>query len=95
MERVAEAGFFRHLLDQGGGLLEQFGGEVHFQPQQILIRTLVVILPEKAAKIGMVEAALGANLPQGLEPPEVLLNMLAAPLIGGKGQRLPAFQWGA
>jgi len=95
MKRIAKAGFLGHLLDQGGGLLEQFGSEVHFQPQQTLIRTLMVIPPEQAAKVGMVDAALGADLLQGLEPPEVLLNMLEAPLVGGESQRLLAFQGGA
>ena len=93
MKRVGETGFFRHLLHQGTGLLQAFGGVVHLEPDQILIWALVVMASEQAAQIGVVDMALGGDLFQRPQPQAMILDMLAALLEGGKGVGFQAFDW--
>ena len=46
MKLIAETGAFGDLLDQGAGLFQPFGSEVHFQSHQKFIWTLVVVALE-------------------------------------------------
>ena len=82
MKLVAETGAFGNLLDQRAGLLEPFGGEVHFQAHQKLVWALMVVALEQAAQVGGVHVALVRNLPQRPEPLEIFFDILAAMLVG-------------
>jgi len=64
MKRIGEARLLRHLLDQCAGLLQAFGGMIHLEPEQVLIRRLLVITPEQTAQISVVDVALTGNLLQ-------------------------------
>ena len=65
MKWVAEADFLGGLFDENTGLLQLFSGVIHLEPQQILIRALVIIASEQAAQVGFVQVTFLGDLFQG------------------------------
>ena len=92
MKRVGEARFFRNLFNQCVGLLQAFGGMVHFESKQVLVRALVVVAPEQTADIGIIDMTFFGDLLQRPQPQAVLFDMLAALLESGKGMSLQTFE---
>ena len=62
VKRISKPRFLGRLLHQDAGLLQTLSGMVHFQAQQILVGTLVVIPPEQAAEIGLADVTLAGDL---------------------------------
>lgn len=83
---------FRDLFDQRAGLLQTFGGEIKFKPEQVLIWALILRAPEQPAVIGVVDVALFRNLFQRAQPETMLFNVLLALLVSGKSERLGTSQ---
>jgi hypothetical protein len=46
MKGVSQPDLARHGFDQSAGSVEQFRGLIHFQPQQVLVRALVMVALE-------------------------------------------------
>ena len=82
MELVAETGAFGNLFDQRAGLLKPLGGKIHFQANQKLVWTLVVVTLKQPAQIGVVHVAFLRNLPQRLEPLKIAFDEPVALLVG-------------
>jgi hypothetical protein len=49
MKLIVKTGTDGNLFDQRAGLLEPFGGEVHFKPHQKLVWALMVVAFKKPA----------------------------------------------
>lgn len=92
MKGIRETEVGGDVLDEGTGLGEQAGGIVHFEAHQELIWRLVVITPEQAADIGGIEMAIAGDLAEGAESPMMGADMLAAMLVGDKGEGISALK---
>ena len=90
MKRVGKPNLLGHLFDQRTGLLQAFSGVVHLEPEQVLVRGLVVVTPEQSAQIGVVDMALASDLLQRPQAQAVLFNMAATLLIGRERERFRA-----
>ena len=93
MKRIGEARLLRHLLDQCAGLLQAFGGMIHLEPEQVLIRRLLVITPEQTAQISVVDVALTGNLLQRSQSQVMLFNVASTLLIGRERKRFRTSEW--
>ena len=62
MKGIREAEVGGDVLDQRAGLLQLFGGKVHFQAGQKLVGRLVVEPVEQAAKVGGVQMVFCGDL---------------------------------
>jgi len=84
VERVSKSGPDGGLFDHDAGFLQALGGKVHFQSKQELVWALMVVSLEESAQMGGIDVALLGNFFDAFEPKEVLLDVLAAFLVGGK-----------